>query len=325
MKRINRLARIMLVCLSFQTIAQDDNGKVLVATGEVFSTENQTIGPPKVDRMWQYKIDFLVKENKPVKTGELIVRFDTQDLRNTLVEKQSALSAAVKQAEQDDLMLDEKLRSARLSLAEAKMNFDKEKRRSEIVDVAASKVDRMKQAKQYEIAKLQLSQAEQILAHHSKSAVLNKEVNQSKVNKLQVDVDKLNADIARLSVKAPKDGIVMYVTDHKGEKLAVGETIWMGRSVLTLPSLDKLAIKAQFDESEFSKVKVNQSVKLTLDAYPELPLTGRITSLGKTFKPKSNRNPKIVFDVFIELNESQNNQLRPGMPTKVELVVEQSS
>ncbi|GAB2994190.1 HlyD family secretion protein [Psychrosphaera aestuarii] len=311
---------LLAACGSQQETEQSNNLVTpLSATGTLISTDSATISPPSVSRMWQYKIQYLAKENSKVKQGDIVVRFDPMQLRNDLMSKQSELDAAIKEREQSDLMQEQTLQDLKLAKAEAQMNHDKEKRKAEIVDASRSRLEKERQIKQYEIATAILDQTEQRLSNYFASKVVNQEVSDAQINRLTLEVNRIKDEIALLNVKAPKDGIVMYVTEQNGEKPAVGESIWQGRRVLTIPSLDKIAIQAQFDEPDTTKVRVGNEVKITLDAYPELPFVGKITTLGQSYKNKSNRNPKIVFDVIIDIESVDPKIMRPGMKVKVEL------
>jgi HlyD family secretion protein len=317
---------IPILCMSLLSACSEQvvqvesaEGDTLTATGEIISLKTATITPPSVEFMWNYKIQFLAPENTPVKKGDVVVKFDALELRNRLIEKQSELDAAIKQAEQNELKMAQNEQELTLALAEAEMNFDKEKRKVEIVDVAITEVKKQKQKKTFELASLRLEQAKQKLAQFYESKEINQSVEQAKVQRLTTQANKIKTDINKLTVKSPKDGIVMYVTDHNGEKPAVGETIWQGRSVLTIPSLDALAIKAEYDEPDTQKVSVNQPVKITLEPYPELPLQGKIVSLGQNYKKKSTNNPKVVFEAMVELEQIDQGIMRPGMQAKLVL------
>ncbi|WP_196492436.1 HlyD family secretion protein [Psychrosphaera haliotis] len=296
----------------------------LTATGVLVSKESATVSPPSVSSMWQYKIQYLVKENTLVKKGDTVVRFDPMQLRNDLMSKQSQLDAAVKQKEQSELNQTQILQDLKLARAEAKMNRDKEKRKAEIVDASRSGIEKEKQAKQYEIAQAIFAQAEQRLQSYYTSTSINEEVSDATINRLTIDVDRIKSEISLLNVKASKAGIVMYVTEQDGEKPAIGESIWQGRRILTIPSLDKIAVQAEFDEPDTTKVNVGDDVKVTLDAYPEMPFVGKITSLGQSYKTKSYRNPKVIFDVFIDIENINPEIMRPGMKVKVEMAGGQS-
>jgi HlyD family secretion protein len=126
--------------------------------------------------------------------------------------------------------------------------------------------------------------------------------------------------MAKLQVKAPKDGLVMYLANWNGDKPAVGETIYMGQPLLELPSLTSMALKAEFTEPDSSKVAIDQDVKVTFEAYPEKSYQGKVTSLGSAYRPKSSTNQKIVFDAIISLEGLSEDIIRPGMKAKVEVI-----
>lgn len=294
----------------------------LVASGELISTDSVTISPPTVSSMWQYRIQYLATENSSVKQGDVVVRFDPQTLMEELMSKQSELAAAVKEREQKQLEQEQNKQNLVLALAEAKMNYEKEKRKAEIVDESRSGIERQKQLKSFEIAQMRYGQAEKDVVDAETLREVEKVVADSKVQRLEMLVGQIQQDIEKLNVKASKSGIIMYIADHKGEKVAVGDTLWQGQRVLTIPSLDKIAIRAEFDEPDTSKVAVNSKVKVTLEAYPEMPFIGHITSLGQAYKPKSNQNPKVVFEAFISLDEVDSSLMRPGMKARVELLAQ---
>lgn len=302
---------------SAQVTSSDES---LSATATLVSENTVTISPPSVTTMWQFKVQYLARENQSVKKGDIIVRFDSQQLRNDLMSKQSQLDAALKEQEKEVLEQEQQEQDLRLALAEAKKNLDKEKRKAEIVDASISGIEREKQQKQYKIAQLQFAQAEQVLNNFFESKDVNSKVTQGKVSRLQADVARIQQDIQKLNIRAPKDGIVMYLPDNDGEKPAVGDSVWQGQQIMTIPSLEDIVLEAQFDEPDLTKVAIGRPVKVTLDAYPELPFTGEITSLGQAFKNKSRQNKRIVFDAYISLGNIDPKIMRPGMQGKVELL-----
>lgn len=270
------------------------------------------------------KVQFLVPENSHVKEGDMLVKFDDQQLKTKLIEQKSELEAETKNYQTKQLENEAKQEELKLALAEAQMNFDKQKRLVEIVDVATKRVEKEKQRKEFDIAQAKLAQAQQQLEQFSTSRALNDELAKSKINRLQTKLSRTQSNIEKLQIKAPKSGLIMYKADPEGNKTAVGDTVWMGRTLLTIPSLDALAIKAQFDEADTAKLTPGTVVKVTLDAYPEIPYSGTIVSLGEAYKEKSTSNLSIVFDVEIALHQIDDKRMRPGMKAKIE-VMEASS
>lgn len=312
---------LLAACQTDKTpVKEDVVAAKVTASAELISLSNATVGPPNISRMWQYKIQKMAAENKQVRKGEIILVFDGQKLKNDLIGRKSKLKAEIKKAESDQLKDDASTQDLILKLAEAEMEYDKAKRKAEIVDESSSNIERLKQQADFRYQAEGLTQAKQKLAHHKKAILINVKVSEGKIKGIQSRVDSIQQEIAKLSVKSPKDGLVMYQEDWNGEKAAVGETVYMGRSLMQLPSLDNVALKAEFAEPDKAKLKQGQEVRVIFEAYPEMSYVGTITQLGQAFYPKSANNPKVIFDAQIELGESRPDVMRPGMKAKIEVV-----
>lgn len=291
----------------------------VTASAELISLKNATIGPPNVPRMWQYKIEFMARENQIVKQGDKILVFDAQRLKTDLIGHSSRLAAEIKKAENEKQKDEAKKQDLILAEAEAEMNYQKAKRKAEITDASRSRIERDKQQAEYEYQTANLAQAKQKLAQQIKAMEINRKVDQGQINVRQTRVNNIKRDIAKLTVTAPKDGLVMYTANDDGEKAAVGQTVYMGRSLMLLPSLDEVAIKAEFAEPDTAKLYKGQVVKVIFEAYPENAYMGKISALGQAYYPKSNSNAKVVFDALIELDGNKPEVMRPGMKAKVEV------
>lgn len=314
---------IVFCCSSLaqaQSVDEDSTRKALLAPAELVSLQSVTISPPNVRRMWQFKIEYLAKENALVNKGDLVVRFDGQKLTNDLVGRKSQLEAAIKEGVKKKLKDDETKQDLILAVAEAKKNLEIAQRKVEITDASRSEVERLKQQAEYEIAAELYIQSQQKLTQHDDAMLVNQQVQQAKVANRQARVKLLEEALAKLIICSPKEGMVVYEKDWEDNKPAVGETVYMGRTLVSIPSLDKLAVKVEFDESDTAKVSVGQKVKVLLDAHPEKSYAGRITSLGQAYRNKSQNNLKVVFDAWVELDELANDIMRPGMKANVEVL-----
>jgi len=120
-------------------------------------------------------------------------------------------------------------------------------------------------------------------------------------------------------VKSPKSGIVVYKTDRRGEKHSVGDTVWMGRQLIELPSLDQMMIKAEILEADAGRIAVGQEVDIVVDAASDRVFKGRIKSLGSVFRRKSKDQPNIIFDAQISINKADPEIMRPGMAVRVKI------
>lgn len=294
------------------------------APAELVSLQEINITPPNISRMWEFKIEYLAKENALVKAGDTLIVFDGQKLRTDLVTRQSDLDARVKEAEQKKLVNEAKLEQLILDLAEAKKDKDIAKRKVEITDVSRSQIERKKQQAEYEITKELHQQAFVRMEQHKVSMAVNEQVQAARISKAQSRVDEITESIKQLKLTAPKSGMVVLVPDNEEKKPAVGDTVFMGSRLISLPSLDNIAVKVEFDESYSPAIKLGDKVRVTLDAFPEKPFTGNISEIGKAYRNKSQNNLKIVFDAWVTLDDLDLNIMRPGMKATVDMVEKSS-
>lgn len=297
-----------------------DNNKIKIsAPAELVSLQQISITPPNVRRMWEYKIEYIARENTLVKEGDLLIKFDAQRLRNDMVTRRSDLDAAIKEAEQKKLENEARLEELNLDLAEAKKNMDIAKRKVEITDVSRSEIERKKQQAEFKITTELHKQAIQRVTQHKVAMQINQQVQNAKISKAQSLVDELTESMEKLQVKAPKEGMVVLIPNGDDDKPAIGDTVFMGSRLISLPALDKIAVKVEFDESYTPDVILGDAVRVTLDAFPEKPFTGTISELGQTYRTKSANNQKMVFDAWVTLQQLDLNIMRPGMKATVEL------
>lgn len=326
---MRNLCLILIVFVTLFTIGCSDESKQesqtqtqvmnISAPAELVSLQQILITPPSVTRMWEFKIEFIARENTIVKEGDLLIRFDGERLRNDMVSRQSDLDAAIKEAEQKKLENAARLKELNLDLAEARKNMNIAKRKVEITDVSRSQIERKKQQAEFKITTELYSQAQQRIEQHKMAMEINEQVQNAKISKAQSLVDELKENLSKLQVKAPKEGMVVLIPNGDDDKPAIGDTVFMGSRLISLPALDKLAVKVEFDESYTPDVSIGGNVRVTLDAFPEKPFTGKITELGQSYRSKSTNNQKMVFDAWVTLDELDFNIMRPGMKATVEL------
>ena len=301
--------------------SQQPNSNVISAPAELVSLQKISISAPSIQSMWQYKIEYIARENTLVKEGDVLLKFDGQSLRTDMVTRRSDLDAAVKEAEQKKLANEEKFEEYNLDLAEAKKDMNIAERKVEITDISRSDIERRKQQSEFGITTELHKQALQRVAQHKKSMQINEQVQQAKISKAKSEVDELKLSMERLQIKAPKEGMVVLIPNGDDEKPAVGDTVYRGSRLMSLPALDKIAVKVEFDESFTSNIVLGGDVRVTLDAFPERPFTGKITELGQSYRTKSTNNQKKVFDVWVTLNELELSIMRPGMKATVDTLV----
>ncbi|WP_339692039.1 HlyD family efflux transporter periplasmic adaptor subunit [uncultured Pseudoalteromonas sp.] len=300
-------------------VKKSDIAITVNANGELESSTSAIIAPPSVARMWQYQIKTILAENTQVKKGQVVVSFDDKQVRDKLIDKQSSLERAKKQlenAQNKELIKEQELT---LSVAEMKMNYDKAKRKAEIVDQSRSEVERKKSQIDFTIANNDLTLAKSKQTFQQQSKELNLKMVQSKVARLQSEVDGYLQDIERLKVKAPIDGLVIYKTNYEGEKSSIGESVQFGQPVIELAVLKNMQVKAQIDEPDSGKIAPGQTVKITIDGSSELVVSGKIKSLGRVFREKSYQDKRRIVDAIVSIDNIDTSVIRPGLTARLEI------
>jgi len=291
------------------------------ATGQLQSAASFFVGCPAVERVWQYTVSFLAPEGKEVKEGDMILTFDAREIMQRLQLKQSELDTGLKELDKMRLQEQQTLEYLALKCEEEKVNKQKAVRKAEYPDGLIAPMDLEKARMGLELADLQEKLADKRLSNQVSGMKSRIQVQESKVRLLKAEVERLERDVRKMNVLAPKAGIVVYTPSWNGKKKAVGDSCWFGETILELPDLSRMQMKAVILEVQAGRVKVGQPAEVRLDSNPDRVYKGVITSLGRVFRVKSDSQPAIVFDAVIDLSESDPGLMRPGMAAGVNITV----
>lgn len=145
----------------------------------------------------------------------------------------------------------------------------------------------------------------------------------------QGKLTKIEEQIAKTKIHAPRDGLVVYATSTKFsrrgsmEPLEEGQTVRERQELIYLPSADTMMAELMIHESSLEKVRVGQPVRVAVDAMPGRTFTGRVTSIAPLPDARSMfMNPdRKVYPTKVNLDGS-NPELRTGMSCQAEIMIE---
>ncbi|MEX1245005.1 MAG: efflux RND transporter periplasmic adaptor subunit [Thermoanaerobaculia bacterium] len=128
-----------------------------------------------------------------------------------------------------------------------------------------------------------------------------------------------NAASQKARVTSPMSGVVIKKGVEPGETVTSGVSSFnAGTVIFTVADLGSLIIRVNLNEVDIAKVHVGQSVRITLDAYPQKVFTGKVSFVS----PSAELIEKIkVFKVEIGLDELSD-AYRTGMSANVEILGE---
>lgn len=293
-------------------VHREDLVTTVEVEGELAAVRAIEIGAPPIRNVWDYKISFLAAESKPVKKGEPVIGFDTQQLLKSLEEKTAELAEATKQIERREIDLAIQVRDLELLLAEAEARLSKALLKNDVPEGLMGRIETMQ-------ARLELRDAEKEAANLRAKLTATRATGEADLRSLRSRrdrasgrVDELKDAIDRMTVKAPLDGVVIYKTGWDNKK-KVGDSTWVGEKVLELPDLTEMKAKGQVDEADAGRVAVGQKVTLRLESRPDLDFTGVVRAIGRSVLRKSRRIATKVYRIEVALDRTDPVVMRPAM------------
>ncbi|MAE65259.1 MAG: efflux transporter periplasmic adaptor subunit [Phycisphaeraceae bacterium] len=141
-------------------------------------------------------------------------------------------------------------------------------------------------------------------------------------------LEKLVTQIAKCTIKAPVDGMVVYASSTQSsfrdmDLLIEGAEVRQHQELIRLPTAGKLQADVKIHESMLNRVRVGLAVRIETDVISGVVFNGRVSKIA-TLPDAQNRwlNPDLkVYNCTIEL-DADTEGLRPGSSCRAEIVTE---
>lgn len=303
--------------------AKVERGDVLVGvevTGELQATDSSTIGPPEVPQMWNFRIAMLAPEGSDVKRGQPVIGFDASELERRLQEKTAERDEARTEIEKRRASLRVESEQEQLRLAEAQSSLRKSSLKLEAPESVINANERQQVELEHSLARREVAHTTTKLAGLRRAAQEELRLLQAKLDAATREVERLQGAIAAMTVRSPRDGTVVYITDRRNEKIKVGDDTWRGRALLQIPDLRNMVAAGEVDEADAGRVFQNQKVVFRLDAHPDREWSATVSRVGHTVRRASNTNPNRTLPVHMRLDRTDPETMRPGMRFRGTLV-----
>ncbi|HIA11343.1 MAG TPA: HlyD family efflux transporter periplasmic adaptor subunit [Flavobacteriales bacterium] len=285
-------------------------------TGELEAMNSVDIKGPaglRAANIWRVRIADLIPEGTKVKKGDFIASLDKSEISGKLSEAYSRQAEAESKFTQVKIDTTLELRQDREEMINLRYDL-KEK----MITLEQSKYEPPATISKAEI---ELEKSERALNEKIKNykikvtrAAAKMSEEAAALSRARNKYELLSEVLDGFNITAPEDGMVIYEREWNGKKKTTGSEIgaW-DPTVATLPDLSAMISKTYVNEVDIRKISVDQIVKVSLDAFPDKSLTGKVIEVANVGEQLPNTDSK-VFEVKIEIIESDTN-LRPGMTT----------
>lgn len=276
-----------------------------------------------------------IAPNAPVEKGEVIARIDPRDYQLALETAQNSLASsqsAVAQLEAQIVSGRAAIAQAEAALSAAEATRDgAEKAYRRATELMSSTAGNQATVDSTEAtaksAAANVKSAEAALAEAgAELTVLNAKLDSARLDVVSAgtSVKQAQRDLDFTEIRAPFAGILTE------REIEVGSYVAAGSRIGTLVPVEQVYAEANFKETQIAGIKPGAEVRLTVDAWPDEELRGRVVSLtagtGQVFSllPASNATgnfTKVVqrVPVRIEIDAADRARLplRPGMSVVV--------
>ncbi len=278
------------------------------------------LGPKVAGRV----VEIRVREGDRVKAGDLLVRLDLGETALAVEREQAGLKSA--EARVDDLKAGS--RNAEIAAAQAEV-LDREA----ALQLAAKEAQReayllernVGTQRDYDKAKTELERARASLqVSRQRLALAHEGFRRDQTAAAKADADRATALLQQAEsvamereIRAPADGVIIHRLAEPGQLIPAGQP------AITMAFANRLFVRMFIPERSLGKVKMGDSARVIVDAYPNRVFAAHITEISPDaeFTPKAvetkEERVNLVYAAKADLDGGWNVPLVPGQPAEV--------
>jgi multidrug resistance efflux pump len=290
--------------------------------GTMAALDSEGIGPTPLPEVWDYRIAMMAPEGGSVKKGAPVLAFDTSTLTQRLDEKIAEADEAQTKIRKAERSLELRRQEIAMSLAEAEARKKKADLKVDVPEnlmaaneLAKAKLDQALTEREVET----LSRKKELT---ERSARMEMEIYRRSEDRARTRVREIRDAIVKMTILAPRDGTVIYLTNWRDEKKKVGDSCWRAEKVLEVPDLSRMGVKGEVDEADAGRVADGQKVAFRLDAHPDQEFTGVVQELRRTVGRAAAKNPQKVARLDVKVDRVDPQKMRPGMRVRGSVEIE---
>jgi len=277
--------------------------------GEIEAVQAQRIISPGRRPM---TLSWLIPENTTVEKGEVIARFDAQQIMRDSRSEEFEMMKLEQDISRSNAIQSQQMREVASDQIFVKQEF-------EFVDRFA--IDDLRIFSQLEIIDTlenrDFLEAKDNFLNWKESSI--DEQFDSEVAVLDIrrqghatKFDRHQQALTSLEVVSPYSGLLIYEKDRRGEKPSVGQTVFPGRPIAQIPNLEDMQAKVYVLANDAIDLAIDQSVSVRLDAFPDRTFAGVINNVAGFPRSIERGNPITYYEITVTLNEQDPKVMQPG-------------
>ncbi len=294
----------------------------VIESGELQAVNASFLTMPRISYVYGYrfKVVGLAEHGKTVKKGEEVVRVDPASIQKYIIERQESLENEIAASNKLRAQVTNNLQELRAQLRSEQASYDLKKLQYEKSGFEADAIKKVIEL-EFRQSEIRLTKTKRALAVRPGLDSLDIRIQQIKVEQKRDELEAAEETLERLVVRSPLDGVFVVEKNWStGQTIKVGDEVFLGMPVARIPDIRTMKVEGFVYENDISHIKSGLDVIVRLDALPNVPFHGKVSSVSKVCIP---REDKKIFRTEVLISESDI-RLKPGMTVSCEYITWES-
>ncbi len=256
------------------------------------------------------------------------LRFDIEAAERECERMREKLARSIELHEKEFLSTDE-LKQDQLNAERWEADLVKARLRLEVYENFERVMERKKRQSEIEEAEAELDRVKRRNDNRLKSRQATVTQRKRQLELREQRVEKLQVQIEAATIRAPKDGLVVYATSLRNgrwwddEQLEVGAEVRHNEELIVIPDNTEMVAQINIHESLVGRVEPGLPARVRIDAKRERVYEGEVLSVGVIAESGGWRDPNLreyTVDILLTLDE-KNHGLKPSMRCEADLIL----
>ena len=262
------------------TVATRDINFAVTATGDIGPVDTVSVRPEVSGRIAKLNVDI----GDQAKKSDILFTLDDSDLQIEKLSRKTEIEGAKLQ-----------IATQRIQLEKSKLSFDRTK------ELFGNK---LVSQEAYDNVRLDMELTQNSL-----------DISKNRLEAAQTALQQVEDKLTKTIIRAPFDCTILTRPVSVGQAVSGSSGVNSGTEVLTVANLSDMIITAHVNQSDVTRLKVNQAVAVEVEAVPGLKLVGHVDRIAPQATIK---NGIKGFATRIILKNAET-QVRPGMTANLSI------
>lgn len=263
----------------------------------------------------------LVKAGTTVKPGDPLVEFDRQEQIRNAQDRRAELNdfdQQIKKRKADEVAArasdDSTLKQAESALERARLELVKNE--------MLPKIQAEKNNLALEEAQAKLKQQQETYTLKRQAAAADIRILEIRRERSETNMNQAESNAERMLIKSPLPGVAVIKTTFKSGGNMVefqeGDEVRPGQPVVEVVNPAVMRVRARVNQADMNELRPGHTVRVGLDAYPELTFTGTVDQISPIGQ-QSQLSPKVRTFIVLVLVKGAHPNLMPDLTASLDV------